>query len=214
MDIRFRFYVSLRSARLPRRCLAFGFAAAIVAGWTPAGFAQSVSLPQLVITANQTPTEASKVGSAVTVISGEQLRGQGFTTVSDALRDVPGVAVSQAGNRGGLTQVRIRGSESNHVLVMIDGVPVNDFANGDFNFADFAVEDVERIEVVRGPQSGLYGANAHAGVISIITKSGRGFSAPQANVRLEGGSMNTVTAAGTLRGSAGPFYGSVSVENY
>jgi vitamin B12 transporter len=180
----------------------------------PPAIAQSVPLPELVISANLTPTEASKVGSANTVILGEELRAKGFTTVSDALRTVPGVAVSQAGGRGSLTQVRIRGSEANHVLVMIDNVPVNDFANGDFNFANFAIEDVERVEVVRGPQSGLYGANAHAGVISIITKSGRGIGRPQANVRLEGGSMNTGTAAGTFRGSAGPFYGSVSVENY
>ena len=63
------------------------------------------------------------------------------------------------------------------LMVMIDNVPVNDINNGDFNFADFAIEDVERIEVIRGPQSGLYGANAHSGVISIVTKSGRGLRA-------------------------------------
>ena len=175
--------------------------------------AQDTTLPEIVVTPNQSPTELSHVGSSVTLMTGEQLRGQGFTTVSDALRTMQGVAVSQLGGRGGLTQVRIRGSEANHVLVMIDNVPVNDFNNGDFNFADFAIEDVDRIEVVRGPQSGLYGANAHSGVIQIITKSGRGLK-PQANVRLEAGAMNTVTAAGTVRGQAGPFYGSFSVENY
>jgi len=175
--------------------------------------AQDTTLPEIVVTPNQSPTELSHVGSSVTLMTGEQLRNQGFTTVSDALRTMQGVSVSQLGGRGGLTQVRIRGSEANHVLVMIDGVPVNDLNNGDFNWADFAIEDVQRIEVVRGPQSGLYGANAHSGVIQIITKSGRGLK-PQANVRLEVGTMNTVTEAGTLRGQAGPFYGSFSFENY
>ena len=105
---------------------------------------------------------------------------------------MPGVAVSQSGSRGSLTQVRIRGAEANQLLVMIDGVPVNSIDGGDFNFADFAIEDIERIEVIRGPQSGLYGANAHSGVISIVTKTGRGLAKPEASVRIEGGSMNTI----------------------
>jgi vitamin B12 transporter len=211
MDIHAPGSASLTTAR-HALCLTFALAALIAAAAAPA-LAQTVVVPEIVITANQTPTEAPKVGSAVSVIPGEALRGQGFTTVADALRTLPGLSVSQAGNRGGLTQVRIRGAEANHTLVMIDGVPVNDFANGDFNFANFAIEDVERIEVVRGPQSGIYGANAHAGVISIITKTGRGLASPQANVRLEGGSMNTGTAAGTFRGAMGPFYYAVSAEN-
>ena len=136
--------------------------------------AQSVEITRIVIYANQSATDASKVGSAVTVITGEEMREKGFTTVADALRTVAGVAVNQSGGRGALTQVRIRGAESNHVLVMIDGVPVNSIDQGDFNFADFATEDVERIEVIRGPQSGLYGANANSGVISIVTKTGAG----------------------------------------
>jgi vitamin B12 transporter len=175
--------------------------------------AQSVDIPRIVIYANQAPTEASRVGSAATVITGDDLRDKGFTTVADALRTVPGVAVSQGGTRGSITQVRIRGAEANHLLVMIDGVPVNSIDGGDFNFADFAIEDVERIEVIRGPQSGLYGANAHAGVISLVTKSGRGLATPEASVRFEGGSMNTVAAGATARGSNGPFYGSVSVDH-
>jgi vitamin B12 transporter len=203
---------SLSRVKRHGRQSALALATVVACGGASAS-AQNIAIPEIVVTPNLAPTEISRVGSSVTLITGEQLRGQGFTTVSDALRTVQGVAVNQSGNRGSLTQVRIRGSESNHVLVMIDNVPVNDFANGDFNFADFAIEDVERIEVVRGPQSGLYGANAHSGVISIITKSGRGLK-PQANVRLESGSMNTVTAAGTLRGSAGPFYGSFSFEDY
>jgi vitamin B12 transporter len=173
---------------------------------------QAIELPNIVIYANQAPTEASHVGSSATVLIGEELRNKGFSTVADALRDVEGIAVNQSGNRGALTQVRIRGSESNHVLVLIDNVQVNDFANGDFNFADFSLQDVERIEVVRGPQAGIYGANAHAGVISIVTRSGRGMTRPQANLRIEGGSMSTSTVAGNVGGAAGPVYGSFSVN--
>jgi vitamin B12 transporter len=187
-------------------CIAAGLACATAQ-------AQPVEIPQIVIYANQAPTEGSKLGSAATVIAGDDLRGKGFTTVADALRTVPGVAVSQSGSRGSITQVRIRGAEANHLLIMIDGVPVNSVDGGDFNFADFAIEDIERIEVIRGPQSGLYGANAHAGVISIVTKSGRGLAKPEASVRLEGGSMNTVAGSASARGSNGPFYGAVSVDH-
>jgi vitamin B12 transporter len=188
-------------------------AAAIACLVTPAAAQQPVEIPEIVVYANQAPTEASRVGAATTVLIGETLRGKGFATVSEALRIVPGVSVGQSGGRGALTQARIRGSESNHVLVLIDGVPVNDFANGDFNFADFSLEDVERIEVVRGPQSGIYGANAHSGLISIVTRSGRGLTRPQADLRVEGGSMRTGTVSGSARGAAGPFYGAVSVAH-
>jgi vitamin B12 transporter len=185
---------------------------ALALGTTPAR-SQAVEIPQITVYANQAPTDVGKAGAVVTVLSGSELRSKGFSTAADALRTVPGVAISQAGGRGALTQTRIRGSESNHVLVLIDDVPVNDFSNGDFNFADFALEDVERIEVVRGPQSGIYGANAHAGVISIVTKSGRGLKKPQASLRVEGGSRNTGAFGGSVRGAAGLAYGSISIDH-
>jgi vitamin B12 transporter len=193
------------------RAAAPGFLAAGLACATAQ--AQSVEIPRIVIYANQAATDASKVGSAVTVLIGNDLVNKGFNTLADALRTVPGVAVSQSGGRGALTQARIRGAESNQLLVMIDGVSVNSIDGGDFNFADFAIEDIERIEVIRGPQSGLYGANANSGVISVVTKSGRGLAKPEVNVRLEGGSMNTIDGGATARGSNGIFYGSVSADH-
>jgi vitamin B12 transporter len=204
------FLVSSFRLKLVCRTLAPGL---LVAGFACAtAQAQEREIPRIVIYANQAATEASKVGSAVTVLTGEDLRNKGFTTVADALRTVAGVAVNQSGGRGTLTQVRIRGAESNHLLVMIDGVSVNSIDGGDFNFADFSIEDVERIEVIRGPQSGLYGANAHAGVISVVTKTGRGMAKPEVTVRTEGGSMNTVAAGASARGSNGPFYGAVTAD--
>jgi len=184
---------------------------AALAGGTALG--QVVEIPQLVIYANQTPTEASRVGSAVTVITAQDIIEKGFPTVPEALRTVPGVAVSQSGGRGTFTQVRIRGAEANHVMVLIDGIQVNDISDGDFNFADLAVENLERIEVIRGPQSGLYGANAQAGVIALVTKSGKGLKRPEVETKLEGGSRSTFTESATARGAVGQFYGAASFVN-
>ena len=205
-----RFVISSIRPKFFCRALAPGLLLAGLASVTAQ--AQSVEIPRIVIYANQSATEASKVGSDFTVLTGEDLRNKGFTTVAEALRTVAGVAVNQSGGRGTLTQVRIRGAESNQVLVMIDGVSVNSIDGGDFNFADFSLEDVERVEIIRGPQSGLYGANANSGVISVVTKTGRGLAKPEVNVRAEGGSMNTVMAGASARGSNGPFYGAVTVD--
>jgi vitamin B12 transporter len=176
--------------------------------------AQSVELPQIVVSAGQAPMEASRVGASVTVISGEELREKQIPTVAEALRSVPGVEVDQSGGRGALTQVRIRGDEANHVLILIDGIEVNAVADSNFDFADLAVDDVERIEVIRGPQSGIYGANAQSGVISIITRTGKGLKQPAADVKVEAGSMNTLSGSANVRGAAGPFYGSATVSDY
>jgi vitamin B12 transporter len=203
-------YASIRLKSFRRAATLGLFAAGLACGIAQA---QPAEIPRIVIFANQAPTDASKVGAAATLITGEELREKGFTTVADALRTVPGLAVSQSGGRGSFTQVRIRGAESNHLLVLMDGVPVNSIDGGDFNFADFAIEDVERIEVIRGPQSGLYGANAHAGVISLVTKSGRGLAKPEVNVRVEGGSMSTAAFGASARGANGPFYGAISVDH-
>src|SRR5262249_9607581 len=148
--------------------------------------------------------DASKVGSSVTVMTGEQARSSGFTQLSDVVRTFPGVAVSQSGSRGTLTQFRVRGTEANHLLVMIDGVPANAVSDGEFDFADIPLDDIERIELLRGPQSGLYGANAHSGVLTIITKSGKGLTKPEFNARFEGGTQRSAEGAMSARGAAGP----------
>src|SRR5439155_3161286 len=176
--------------------------------------AQSVELPQIVVSAGQAPMEASRVGASVTVISGDELREKHIPTVAEALRSVPGVEVDQSGGRGTLTQVRIRGDEANHVLILIDGIEVNAVADANFDFADLTVDDVDRIEVIRGPQSGIYGSNAQAGVISIITRSGRGMKGWAADAKLEGGSRTTGSGAATVRGATGPFYASMSFTDY
>lgn len=180
---------------------------------SPAARSQEIPIPEIVVSADQAPTQASKVGAAVTVVSGAELRGKGVTTVAEALRFVPGVQVDSSGGSGTVTQVRIRGAEANQLMVLIDGIEANSLGDGGFDFADFPVEDIERMEVVRGPQSGLYGANAHAGVISIVTRSGRGLAHPVLDVKVEGGARGTRNTALNARGAAGPIYGSVTVSN-
>lgn len=159
--------------------------------------ADVIQLDTISVTANTTPTDLSKVGSAVTVISGEELQRQQVRFVSDALRQVPGVAVNRTGPIGKQTQVRIRGSEANQTLVIIDGVVVNDPASGsEYDFANLLTDDVERIEVLRGPQSALYGSDAVGGVVNIVTKKGDG--KPRFSTRIQGGSRETINGASTF----------------
>ena len=164
-------------------------------------------LPELiVISPSLEPIAANKTGSSVTAMSGDEARATGFMQLADVIRTFPGVAVNQSGSRGSLTQFRVRGAEANQLLVMIDGVPANAVGDGEYNFADIPLDDIQRIELLRGPQSGLYGANAMAGVLTIETKSGRGLAKPEFNARVEGGSQRSADGSATFRGALGPFY--------
>ena len=119
----------------------------------------------IVVSASRAPSPQVSVGSATTVITREQIELRQSRYVTDLLRSVPGFAVSQVGARGSQTQVRVRGAEANHVLVLIDGVRANDPASGDeFRWETLSTSNVERIEIVRGPQSSLWGSDALAGV--------------------------------------------------
>jgi len=152
-----------------------------------------------------------KIGTAVTVITGEELRAQQVRYVADALRSLPGVSVSRSGGPANITQVRIRGAEANHTLVLIDGIEANATSDGDFDFATLLTDDIERIEVLRGPQSGLYGSKALGGVINIITKSGKG--PLTATVRAEGGAYGTGDFAARVSGGSDRAWFAASVQN-
>ena len=130
----------------------------------------SEELQEVLVSASLLPIARSRSASAVTVIDREQLKNRLALDVSDLLRDVPGMSVSRSGVMGSQTQVRMRGAEANHVLVLIDGIEVNDPSLGDeTSWASLSAADVQRIEVLRGPQSALYGSDAMAGVVSIET---------------------------------------------
>ncbi|RME99026.1 MAG: TonB-dependent receptor, partial [Alphaproteobacteria bacterium] len=161
--------------------------------------AQDAVLDDIVVTAGREPVASEAVGRAHTLITGAQLERSGSRSVADALRQVPGLAVSRTGGIGGFTQIRIRGAEANHLLVLIDGVEVSEVGSGEFDFGALAATDIERIEVLRGPQSALWGSNAQAGVISIITKAGRRNSLEYGG-RAESGSDATRIATAYLRG--------------
>jgi vitamin B12 transporter len=142
---------------------------------------------------------AYTIGNAISVVTGEELRAQQVRNGAEALRSLPGVAVGRSGGVGNFTQVRIRGAEGNHTLVLVDGIEANNIADGEFDFSNLSAEDIERIEVIRGPMSGLYGSNAVGGVINIITRQGRG--PLSVTVRTEAGSMGTRDMA--VRASGG-----------
>jgi vitamin B12 transporter len=165
--------------------------------------AEPVALPTVVVTPTRLPTPESEVGSSITVITEEEIQRKQERTLPDALKDVPGLNVVQTGGPGGTTSVFIRGANSNQTKVFIDGIDATDPATGTFNFEQVLTWDIERVEVVRGPQSGLHGADAIGGVINIITKKGSGPG--QFAGSLEGGSFGTFNQNAKVSGAAERF---------
>ncbi|HWE04749.1 MAG TPA: TonB-dependent receptor [Tepidisphaeraceae bacterium] len=167
----------------------------------------TTSLGEVVVTANRVPTTAADLGSSVTVITGEEIAQKQQPLVSDVLRGTPGLDVVRSGGPNQITSVFMRGANSDHTLVLIDGIEANDPSSPSraFDFSTLTVDDIDRIEVLRGPQSTLWGSNAIGGVINVITKRGQG---PLSGyVSAEGGSFNT------FRESVG-FSGSEKIANY
>lgn len=148
-------------------------------------------LGEVLVTATKTPTYQAETGSSTTVITADDLKKKGKRTVLEVLRDVPGVSVMQSGSFGGGTSIYLRGTKPGHTLVMLDGIELNDPMGTDrsFNLAHLLVDNIERIEIVRGAQSTLYGSDAMGGVINVITKKGTG--KPKWEASFEGGTHNT-----------------------
>jgi len=160
--------------------------------------AQATLVPDVIVSASRVPVAAREVGSAVTVLDGADLERRQIREVAEALRTVPGLSVRRSGGVGSVAQVRIRGAEANHTLVLIDGVEVNDVSGGsEFDFGDLLAVDIDRIEVLRGPQSAVWGSDAIGGVVNVVTRRGAG--KPSGTVRMEGGSHRTGELAGALR---------------
>jgi len=156
-----------------------GLAAFLATAWAGPSHAEETpletgtDLETMIVTAHRVPLPQARVGSAVSVIDADLLRHRQSPFAADVLQDVPGVAVSRTAGYGSFTQVRVRGAESNQVLVLIDGVEANDPALDDeFDFAALQSYDIERIEVLRGPQSALWGSDATSGVINVRTRQG------------------------------------------
>ena len=155
---------------------------------------------EVVVTATRIETASSEVGSSITVITNQQIEQRQNTTVPEILRTVPALDVVRSGGPGGQTSVFIRGAKSEHTLVLIDGIEMNDpiTPGRSYDFANLTTDNIERIEIIRGPQSTLYGSDAIGGVINIITKRGKG--KPSGFVSAEGGSFNTFTEKAGVSG--------------
>jgi vitamin B12 transporter len=178
------------------------FASCLFAAITVTAAANAADRPPetIVVTASRIPVPLSAVGSSITVIDREQIEHRESAFALDLLRDVPGVAISQSGSIGSQTQLRMRGAEANQILVLIDGIEANDPAgNAEFALENLGTWDIDRIEVVRGAQSGLWGSDALAGVINVITRqpdeklSVSGFG--------EGGAFDTRSAGTRISGA-------------
>ncbi|MDB4912274.1 MAG: TonB-dependent receptor, partial [Gemmatimonadetes bacterium] len=133
----------------------------------------TATLKPVVITATRLPSAAGAATLSTTVVSGDDIRARGVATVLEALRETPSVAVVQGGSFGQQTSIFVRGGQSNYTQVLVDGVVVND-PGGAIDFANLTTDNIDRIEIVRGPASVLYGANAVTGVIQIFTRRGHG----------------------------------------
>ncbi|MFO7577312.1 MAG: TonB-dependent receptor [Pelovirga sp.] len=152
---------------------------------------ETVTMEPVVVTATRTLTPLSQVASSITVISAEEIAEKQHRMVLDVLRSVPGVSITRSGPVGGQASIRLRGTDNRHTLVLIDGIEYRDASTigGGPDLAHLSVDNIAQIEIVRGPQSVLYGSDAIGGVINIITR--KGTAQPQAYASVEGGSYNT-----------------------
>ncbi|MEQ9152166.1 MAG: TonB-dependent receptor [Parvibaculum sp.] len=164
---------------------------------------EAIETPELLVSGGIEPIPTKEVASSYTIVTAEEIEKFQYQDITDALRSVPGVHVVPSGARGSVTSVFTRGANSNQTLVLVNGMPINDPSSpgGSANLAGIPLDSVERIEVVRGPQSALYGSQAIGGVINLITKTGAGD--PSVMARIEGGTLGTLNTYASTGGSFG-----------
>ena len=184
-------------------------AAGRVAAQRPA--ADTTTLTPVVVTATRTDVRPVAPLVTTSVITGDQLRAQGITTVKDALAQVPGVFAPQTGSYGAQASLFVRGGESDYTQVLVDGVPVND-PGGFLDLANLTTDNVDRIEIVRGPTSVLYGSDAVTGVVQIFTRDGRGGS--HFALGGDGGTYGTSNLDASWYGGGAAVGGSVGVARH
>lgn len=163
---------------------------------------QTFQAPEVIVTATKTAEPVTQTSISVDVITWKQIEERQQTDVLQLLRNIPGFAIVQTGARGGATSLFTRGGESDYNMVLIDGVKVNN-AGGVYDFSDLTTLDVERIEIVRGPQSALYGSDAISSVIQLFTPRGEGL--PHASFGFRGGNYNTFEEQGKMSGGTNTY---------
>ncbi len=164
----------------------------------------------IVVSASQVDVPLSRTSDSVTVLTGDDLRARQVETVGEALGLVPGLVVAQNGGRGSVTSVLPRGGESDYTLVLVDGIRVNSFGGG-FDFSQLALAGIDRIEVVRGPQSALFGSDAIGSVVQIVTRQGGPL---RVDGSVEGGSLKTTRMTGSLSGARGGWSFGAAAERF
>jgi vitamin B12 transporter len=176
--------------------------------------AEDAAPEPVLVSATRIPTPESQIASSVTLITAEEIEARQQRLLPDILKDVPGLNLVQTGGPGGLTSIFMRGTNNSHTKVFIDGIDVGDpsSSNASFDFGQMQAMDIERIEVLRGPQSGLYGSDAVGGVIDITTRSGNG--PLRAQGYLEGGSFDTFNQAVNLGGSLDQLHYSANIGHF
>jgi len=184
--------------------------------WSDTGLdraADADALQTIVISATRIPTPELELASSVTVVTADDIAARQERTFAAVLRDIPGLNVVQQGGPGAATSVFMRGTNSNHTKVLVDGIDVSDpsNANAAFDFGQLLTQDIERVEVLRGPQSGLYGSDAIGGVINVITRAGSGPMKLSASV--EGGTFDSLNQTAGVSGSQEAFHYSASVAH-
>ncbi|HTK88275.1 MAG TPA: TonB-dependent receptor [Nitrospiraceae bacterium] len=173
---------------------------------------EPIEVEDVIVSATKTPLPARQVTSAVEVITGEEMQRRKIKTVVDALRLAQGVVAFSNGGPGTLAQVRMRGANSAQTMVVLDGTIMNSPTDSAFDFANLTAENIERIEILRGAQSMLWGSDAIGGVINIITK--RGTEKPTISSFLEYGSFATIREGAQASGAKGPIDFSMSVSRW
>lgn len=170
--------------------------------FAPAPSAAQTETPEVVVTATRVATPVSRVAGTIAVITAADIARKQYRTIDEALRSEPSLQISRSGGPGKLSSIFSRGTNANHTLVLLDGIELNDpsTTDGRVDLGSFALDDVERIEVLYGSQGTLYGSDAIGAVINVVTKTGKG--PPTGSVQLEGGSFGTFNQAASLRGGA------------
>lgn len=168
--------------------------------------------PDIVLSPGRTPQSIQRSGSAISVIRADSIEKSSPKSMADLLREVPGLSLTENGGPGQTMNVRIRGADSRNTLVLIDGIRVNDpsVGSGEFDFASLVPADIERIEVLRGPQSALYGSDAIGGVVNVITSKGRG--AARGFAAIEAGRYGTTAGKAGISGGNKDFDYSLSIS--
>ena len=168
----------------------------------------------VVVSATRIPTPESEIASSMTVITADDIAAKQSQTLPDLLKDAPGLNLVQSGGPGAQTSIFMRGANPNHTKVFVDGIDVSDPSSpqGTFDFSQFLTQDIQTVEILRGPQSGLYGSDAIGGVINIITRNGQGPA--QFTATAQGGSFDTFNQGGGVSGSSGAFHYSANIEHF